>query len=84
MKQNRAPSVLVHHTELARRAVSQLSLDRRSDRRDNFLTGLKVSCELDAADYPKGLNVSDHEKASLNIQRADFHGEWSYKIAPAN
>ena len=22
--------------------------------------------------------------ASLNIQRADFHGEWNYTIAPSN
>jgi hypothetical protein len=47
-------------------------------------TGLKVYCELDASSYPKGILVSDDEMASLNIQRADFHGEWNYTIAPSN
>ena len=46
-------------------------------------TGLKVCCELDANCYPKGIVVSDAEMASLNIQRADFHGEWNYTIAPS-
>ena len=47
-------------------------------------TGLKVYCELDANSYPKGILVSDDEMASLNIQRAEFHGEWNYTIAPSN
>jgi transposase len=47
-------------------------------------TGLKVYCELNANSYPKGIVVSDDEMASLNIQRADFHGEWNYTIAPSN
>jgi Rhodopirellula transposase DDE domain len=46
-------------------------------------TGLKVWCELDANCYPKGIVVSDAEMASLNIRRADFHGEWNYTIAPS-
>jgi len=47
-------------------------------------TGLKVFCELDHKRYPKGIVVSDEEMASLNITRADFHGEWNYTIAPSN
>lgn len=47
-------------------------------------TGLKVYCELDNNSYPKGVVVSNAEMASLNIQRADFHGEWNYTIAPSN
>jgi len=47
-------------------------------------TGLKVYCELDVNRYPKGILVSDDEMAGLNIQRADFHGEWNYTIAPSN
>jgi hypothetical protein len=47
-------------------------------------TGLKVSCELDSNTYPKGIVVSDAEMASLNIRRADFHGEWNYTIDPSN
>jgi hypothetical protein len=45
-------------------------------------TGLKVLCELDSSHYPKGIAVSDAEMASLNIRRADFHGEWNYTILP--
>ena len=47
-------------------------------------TGLKVFCELDTNSYDKGIVVSDAEMASLNIQRANFHGEWNYTIAPSN
>ena len=42
--------------------------------------GLTVRCELDDKTYPKGILVSDEEMQSLNIQRADFHGEWNYAI----
>jgi hypothetical protein len=46
-------------------------------------TWLKVLCELDNKSYPKGIVVSNEEMASLNIKRADFHGEWNYTIAPS-
>ena len=46
-------------------------------------TGLTVHCELDQNCYPKGIIVSDAEMASINITRADFHGEWNYTISPA-
>lgn len=45
-------------------------------------TGLKVHCELDANLYPKGIGVSDAEMAAINIEHAEFHGEWNYTIAP--
>jgi len=41
MEQDRAPAVLVHHPELARRNLGQLSRDRRSDRRDDHKTWLE-------------------------------------------
>ena len=44
--------------------------------------GLKVACEIDGNLYPKGIKVPDEEIAALNIERADFHGEWNYTIAP--
>jgi hypothetical protein len=47
-------------------------------------TGLQVHCELDANSYPKGIIVSEAEMASINIKRADFHGEWNYAIAPSD
>src|SRR5271170_5295313 len=45
-------------------------------------TGLTVACRLDESDYAKGIKVTDAEMAALNIQPADFHGEWNYIIAP--
>jgi hypothetical protein len=45
-------------------------------------TGLKVHCELDTNPYPKGIAVSDLEMAAINIEHAEFHGEWNYTIAP--
>ena len=44
--------------------------------------GLTVCCELDTNLYPKGIVVSNEEIASLNIDRAEFHGEWNYTIRP--
>jgi hypothetical protein len=45
-------------------------------------TGLTVACELDTADYPKGIKVTDAEMDTLAITRNDFHPEWNYTIAP--
>ena len=45
-------------------------------------TGLKVTCEIDGGLYPKGIKVSNEEMETLNITRADFHGEWNYTISP--
>jgi len=45
-------------------------------------TGLTVRCELDSADYPKGIVVSDREMDGLNISRDAFHGEWNYTMQP--
>jgi len=44
--------------------------------------GLTVRCELDSADYPKGIVVSDREMDGLNINRDAFHGEWNYTMQP--
>jgi hypothetical protein len=46
--------------------------------------GLTVRCERDTNLYPKGIVVSDEERAALNILRAEFHGEWNYTIRPRN
>jgi len=44
--------------------------------------GLQVGCQLDTQSYPKGTTVSDDELAQVNLQPADFHGEWNYVISP--
>ena len=45
-------------------------------------SGLKVRVELDTADYPKGLTVSDADLSAINIERNEFHGDWNYSIRP--
>jgi len=45
-------------------------------------TGLKVACELDTTDYPKGIKITDAEMEAVAINRNDFHPEWNYTIAP--
>ena len=45
-------------------------------------TGLTVACRLDDTTYEKGIKVTDAEMAALNIQPANFHGEWNYTFAP--
>jgi hypothetical protein len=44
--------------------------------------GRKVRCQLDNQSYPTGTVVSDAELAQVNLQPADFHGEWNYVISP--
>jgi transposase len=45
-------------------------------------TGLQVRAEVDRGKYPKGIQVSDQEFASLRIKRDEFHGEWNYTLLP--
>lgn len=45
-------------------------------------TGLKIEAELDANVYPTGIQVTDAELEKIQIERADFHGEWNYTIVP--
>ncbi len=46
-------------------------------------TGLKVRCELDPKHYPEGVTVTDAQLASVQLERAEFHGDWNYTIYPA-
>jgi hypothetical protein len=46
-------------------------------------SGLMVRAELDTAEYPKGLVISDAELDTIKLERSDFHGEWNYRIRSA-
>ena len=46
-------------------------------------TGLKIKVEMDHNLYPKGLRVTDEELEKINMQKANFHGEWNYTILPS-
>jgi len=45
-------------------------------------SGLKIDARLDDKQYQKGLKVADEVMSKLNLERASFHGEWNYSIAP--
>ena len=45
-------------------------------------TGLTIRCELDTNEYPKSITVANHEMATINMTRDEFHGEWNYQIRP--
>lgn len=45
-------------------------------------TGLKIRAELDRGSYPTGIAVPDAQFATINLKRADFHGDWNYTILP--
>ena len=44
--------------------------------------GLKVHAEIDPAQYPPGVKVSDSEMDEIRLQRHAFHGEWNYDVLP--
>lgn len=45
-------------------------------------TGLAITAELDTTAYPKGVKIADEELEKVNLNKASFHGEWNYMIAP--
>ena len=44
--------------------------------------GLQIQAELDTNAYKTGIKVSDEEFAAIRLEKASFHGEWNYTIAP--
>lgn len=44
--------------------------------------GLKIQAALDTAQYPTGIKVTNQELAQVKIIPHDFHGDWTYTIAP--
>jgi hypothetical protein len=44
--------------------------------------GLKIKAALDKSPYQAGIKVSRAELDQVNLQTADFHGEWNYTIGP--
>lgn len=44
--------------------------------------GLRIEAELDTNCYPTGIVVSEQEMASIQLEKANFHGEWNYTIIP--
>jgi DDE family transposase len=44
--------------------------------------GLRIQAELDPNADRTGIKVSDQELAAVRLEKASFHGEWNYTIAP--
>jgi hypothetical protein len=44
--------------------------------------GLRIEAELDTNAYKTGIKVSREEFAGVQLEKASFHGEWNYTIAP--
>jgi transposase len=44
--------------------------------------GLVVRARLDRRPYPIGKKISTKELRELNIEQADFHGDWNYVVKP--
>jgi hypothetical protein len=45
-------------------------------------TGLTVQAALDTNTYPIGVKVTEEQYATIQLHRADFHGDWNYTITP--
>jgi hypothetical protein len=45
-------------------------------------TGLTVTAQLDTANYPTGIKISNHQMKQLPIIRDTWHGEWNYRLLP--
>jgi hypothetical protein len=50
--------------------------------RTKTATGLTVQAALDTNAYPVGVKVPAEQYATINLHRADFHGDWNYTITP--
>ena len=45
-------------------------------------TGLRIRCELDKSQYPKGRKVTDEQMDALRLEHDEFHGDWNYTLRP--
>ena len=44
--------------------------------------GLTIRATLDTGTHPTGIKVTDAELAAVQLEPADFHGDWNYTIHP--
>ena len=45
-------------------------------------TGLRIQAQVEENQYPTGIKVSDEQMQAVQMERAEFHGEWNYTISP--
>ena len=46
--------------------------------------GLNIQTSKDLGSYEKGIEVSEEEMSRVQLQPAEFHGEWNYMITPTS
>ena len=46
-------------------------------------TGLRIYARRDERVYEKGVEVTDHQLAAVNIIRDALHGDWNYAVTPS-
>ena len=82
MEQDRAPTLLPHHGELAWDSADDLRtiVDRIGNTRT--AAGRRVQVGLDAGEYPTGMKVNKAQLDAMMLVRDGFHGDWNYKFTP--
>ena len=83
-EQNRAPAVLPHHADLARKTAGQPKPWSNWIASTTTRSGLVVRCELDTCDYSEANQESATRKwaRSMNSRGMRFHPKWNYTISP--
>lgn len=66
----------------ARPLTSRLAIVELIAATTTTTTSLTVACELDTADYAKGIKVTHAEMEALTISRDDVHPKWNSAITP--
>ncbi len=44
--------------------------------------GLRIRCELDKGQYPKGQEVTKEQMDSMRLRKEKLHGDWNYALHP--
>jgi len=83
MEQDRAPAVLPHHSQLARKAADQPQVVVNTIAATRTRTGLRVRAELDTSAYPPACLSVSNVAAPLPIQPHEHRGAWNYSITPS-
>jgi hypothetical protein len=80
VEQNRAPSLQLHHHQLARPAADHHAHHHRADLGHLHQHRAQRLAEYDPNWYPKGVKITDKQLAALPLVPHEFHGEWNYTL----
>ena len=86
VEQNRAPAVFHISSNWRGETLASHEVVVNLIAATTTRTGLTVHAELDHAEYPKGIKISDKQLRDLEaraITRHDWHGEWNYTLTGA-